>query len=171
MRRLKTTAGLAVGLLAASAAAQADKVGVVDMNQLMQNAPQAEAARAAIEEAFGPAQQEMQQKRREYQELAEQLERDGLVMDESEQQEMRERMGQLEQELRQMDQQFGQQLGQQRQRVLARLQQLIAEEVQVVAEEEGYDVVVGQGVLYARDTVDLTDQVMERLEERGSDDS
>lgn len=147
-------------------AVHAQGVAVVDTQYLIANAPQAESLDQQLQDAFGPAQQEMQAKQQEYRDLAEELQRDELVMGEEERAEKEERLAGLEQEIRQMQQQLQQQFGQRRQQALGQLQQLIAEEAQAVAESEGYDVVVGQGVLYATDSVDLTDRVLERLEQR-----
>lgn len=166
MRRIIAPFAVALLLALPAAPALADGVAVVDVSYLIDNSPQSEAAGQALEESFGPAQQEMRSKQQEYQELAETLERDALVMDEQEQQEIEERLQQLEQEMRQMEQQFQQQLGMEREQAVSRIQRIIAEIVDEIAQEEGYDVVVGQGVLYARDSVDLTERVLARMRER-----
>lgn len=149
---------------------QAQNVGVVDLQYLMQNAPQAERLDQQLQQNFGPAQEEMQAKQEEYEELTEELERDELVMDEDEREEKEEELAGLEAELEQMQQQMQQQFGQQRQEAYGQMQQLVAEEAEALAEEEGFDVVVGQGVLYASDAVNLTDRVLERLERRAESD-
>ena len=163
-RMILPFAVLALALLPVTAAAE--RVAVVDVNYLMEHAPQARAAGQQIQQALGPAQQEMQEKQQEYQELAEELERDELVMGEDEREQIQARMAELEQELQQMQQQLQQQVGQQRQQAMGQIQELISGIVAEIAEEEGYEVVVGQGVLYASDGVDLTDRVLQRLEER-----
>ncbi len=164
MRRI--TLALALPLVLTAMSASADKVGVVDMAYLFQHAPQAEAADRQLQQAIGPARQQMQEKQEEYEELAEQLERDSLVMDEQEQEELEARMQEIQREIQQMEHQFQQQLGQQQDRAMAEIQQLIAEVSEEVAAEQGFDLVVGQGVLYAADEVNLTDRVLERLRER-----
>ncbi len=43
--------------------------------------------------------------------------------------------------------------------------------VEALAEDEGYDLVVGQGALYASDAVNLTERVLERMEANYDGDS
>lgn len=153
-------------LLTAGMNAHAGDVGVVDMGYLINNAPQAEAASRELEESFGPEQRRMQEKQQEYQELVEQLEKDELVMEEQERQETRQRLQELQQEMQQMEQRFREELGAEREQAFGRIQQLVAEIVDEMAEEEGFDVVVTQGVLYASESANLTDRVLERMEQR-----
>lgn len=169
MRKIIISCAFIPLLLLPAVAAHAEKVGVVDMNYLMERAPQAEAAGQQLQQAFGPAQEEMQAKQQEFQELAEKLERDSLVMDESERQETEQRMRELQQEMQQMQQQFQQQLSQQQEQAYGQIQQLIAEVAEDIATEEGIDVVVGQGVLYASDSANLTERVLDRLEARAEE--
>lgn len=169
MRRMISSIALAGALMLPALGVQAAGVAVVDVPYIIDNSPQAEAASRQLQEDFGPVQQRMQQMQQEYQEIAESLERDALVMDEQEQAQAEQRLQELEQEMRQMEQQFQQQLGVEQEQAFSRIQQIIAEIVNEIADEEGYDVVVGQGVLYARDSVDLTDRVLERMRERFED--
>jgi outer membrane protein len=169
VRSIITLCILAGALLLPAANAHASGVAVVDVPYIIDNSPQAEAASRQLQQNFGPVQQQMQSKQQEYQEIAESLERDALVMDEQEQAEAQQRLQELEQEIRQMEQQFQQQLGMEQEQAFSRIQEIVREIVNELADEGGYDVVVGQGVLYARDSVDLTDRVLERMRERFED--
>lgn len=166
MRKLTINLFFMLALLGTMPIAHADGVAVVDVAYLIDNAPQAQAASRDIEEEFGPAQQRMQEKQQEYQELAEKLQRDGLVMDEQEQQQTQQRLQELEQEIRQMEQQFREELGVEREQAFSGIQEIIAEIVGEIAEEEDLDVVVAQGVLYSSDRADLTERVLQRMEAR-----
>ncbi|MGH8555286.1 MAG: OmpH family outer membrane protein [Gammaproteobacteria bacterium] len=39
----------------------------------------------------------------------------------------------------------------------------MVEAIQILAKEEGFDVIVGEGVIYANERVDVTSKVVERL--------
>ena len=51
------------------------------------------------------------------------------------------------------------------------VRQSVMAAVETLAEEEGYDLVVGQGALYASDAVNLTERVLDRMEANYDGDS
>ncbi|SVD75066.1 uncharacterized protein METZ01_LOCUS427920, partial [marine metagenome] len=60
------------------------KVGVVNVQQLMQQAPQARVVMETLEEEFSPRDREISAKATEFQELQERVQRDLAVMGETE---------------------------------------------------------------------------------------
>ena len=68
----------------ATAIAQEVKIGVVNIAQLMEQAPQARVAMEALDEEFKPRQREIIATQTEYQELTEKVQRDLAVMGETE---------------------------------------------------------------------------------------
>ena len=49
---------------------------------------------------------------------------------------------------------------------LGKLQKSLMEEVQSFARSQRYDLIVGEGVLFASDTIDVTSQVLAGLQSR-----
>jgi outer membrane protein len=166
LRKLLVTMILLFGLVPAAVAAEATNVGYVDLQYLIDNSPQAKAATQELEQQFGPQQEELRQKQQEFQQLQERMQKDGLVLSESEREEMEQRMRELKRDLQRGQEAFREELNIQRNNALSEVREAVLQAVRNLAEEEGYDLVVGQGVLHASDAVNLTERVLERMQER-----
>ncbi|MEX0606903.1 MAG: OmpH family outer membrane protein [Halofilum sp. (in: g-proteobacteria)] len=165
MRKILTTFLLLVAVLPALAFAQTQtQIAFVDVGYLVDSSPQAQAASEQLQEKFGPAQEQLQQKQQEFQGLREQLEKDSLVMSEEEREEDQQRLQQLGREIQSGEKSFRDALNNERNQALQGVREDVLSAVERVAEEAGYDLVVGQGTVYASDAVDITSQVLERME-------
>lgn len=149
----------------AATAAEAPKIGYVDIPYLIDNSPQAEAASADLEKQFGPKQQQLQSKQQEFQQIQQKLQKDGLVMEEAERRQLEQRLQELKREIQRSQQAFQEELNIQRNSAFKSVRQSVMQAVQNLAKDEGYDLIVGQGALYASDAVNLTDRVLERMKE------
>jgi outer membrane protein len=160
-------AGILMGALifVASASAQVEglKVGVVSVNQLLEQAPQFRAAMQALQEEFAPRQRELVALQRSMQEKQETYERDGAIMAEA------ERLN-LEREIRDGQRDFAREQGDMNEDAnirqneeLSSLQRSLLQEVQNFARTAGYDLVVADA-MYFSSAIDITDDVLEALE-------
>lgn len=166
MFKITRTMLLLLVALPLAAVAQDQRIAYVDVSYLIDSSPQARAASRQLEQAFGPRQQEVRSKREEYMELAQRLEQEGLVMSDDEREGIEVRLQQLEREITRTEQAFREELNLERSTAFEGVQRAVMEAVSEVAEAEGYDLVIGQGVLYANDAVDLTSRVLENMEEK-----
>ncbi len=64
------------------------------------------------------------------------------------------------------EEEFGEDFNLRRNEVLGQLQKSLMEEVQSFARSQSYDLIVGEGVLFASDSVDVTAQILSGLESR-----
>lgn len=166
MRKILSIFVLLAAVLPVAALAQSSRIGYVDVPYLIDNSPQARDASGQLEEEFGKAQQQLQQDQQEYQSLQEKLQKDGLVMSDSERQEIEQRMRELKREIQRNEEAFREELNIQRNDAFKRVREAVMQAVENLAKEEGYDLIVGQGALYASDAVDLTERVLERMKQR-----
>lgn len=166
MRNLLVTMILIFGMVPAALAAEASSVGYVDIQYLIDNSPQAQAATEDLEQRFGPQQEELRQKQQEFQRLQERMQKDGLVLSESEREEMEQRMRELKRDLQRGQEAFREELNIQRNSALSEVREAVLQAVRDLAENEGYDLIVGQGVLHASDAVNLTERVLERMKDQ-----
>lgn len=166
MRKILSIFVLLAGILPAAALAQSSRIGYVDVPYLIDNSPQAREASGKLEEEFGKVQQQLQRDQQEYQGLQERMQKDGLVMSESERQEIEQRMRELKREIQISEESFREELNIQRNEAFKQVRDAVMQAVENLAEEEGYDLVVGQGALYASDAVNLTERVLERMKQR-----
>ena len=163
--RKKVTCLLFIAALLPGIAFAESKIGYVNVPYLIDNSPQAKAASGELEEQFGPKQQQLQQKQPEFQQLQQKLQKDGLVMSEEERVEAQNRLNEMKREIQRMQEAFREDLNIERNNAFKGVRQSVMAAVEALAQDEGYDLVVGQGALYASDAVNLTERVLDRMEE------
>ncbi len=162
---VKAVATLAlVFSLSISAQAQEVKIGVVNIPQLMEQAPQARVAMEALDEEFKPRQREILAVQTQFQELSEKVQRDLAVMGETERRNAEKELRDLQREVTRLQNEFREDLNLRRNEELGTLQRSLLKEVQDYAQAAGYDVVVGDGVLYASAAVNITENVLRAME-------
>jgi outer membrane protein len=146
------------------ASAQELKIGVVNIPLLMDRAPQTKAAMDALEEEFAPRQREFAARAKELEELTAKLQRDAAVMGETERRNADTQLRDLRREVTRLQTEFQEDLNLRQNEELGNLQRSILAEVQLYAQTQGFDLVVGDGVLYASTTVNITDEVLRAIE-------
>lgn len=162
---LKAMVAIALlGAMALPAAAQELKIGVVSLPALIERAPQTKAAMDALQEEFAPRQREFQAKQKEYEEKAEKAQKDIAVMGETERRNIEKDLRDLQRELTRLQNEFQEDLNLRQNEEYGLLQRAMLKEVQDFAQEQGYDLIVGDGVLYVNSAVNITDDVLRAVE-------
>ena len=146
------------------AVAQEVKIGVVNVPVLMEQAPQARVAMAALEEEFQPRQRVILAKQTEFKELSDRVQRDIAVMGETERRNAEKELRDLQREVTRLQTEFQEDLNLRRNEELGSLQRSLLKEVQDYAQAAGFDLVVGDGVLYASTAVNITENVLRAVE-------
>jgi outer membrane protein len=150
--------------LGVSVQAQELKIGVVNIPVLLEQAPQARLAMTALDEEFKPRQREIIAKQTELQALTEKVQRDLAVMGETERRNAEKDLRDLQREVTRLQTEFREDLNLRRNEELGNLQRSLLKEVQDYAQASGYDLVVGDGVLFASTTVNITENVLRAME-------
>ena len=140
------------------------KVGFVNVAIVLGQAPQAAAARARIEQEFAPRDRELLARQQQIRTLEDQLVKNAAVLSASERERQESELRQLKRELRRSQDEFREDLNLRRSQELSALQRMVTEIIQTMARREEYDLVVAEGVIFASDKVDITKQVIERLQ-------
>ncbi len=163
--RILACIGLAGALLAWSVPADAAdfKVGFVNVAVVLDQAPQAVEARARIEREFAPRDSELLAQQQEIVTLESSLVKNAAVLSASERERQESDLRQLKRELRRSQDEFREDLNLRRSQELSALQRMVTEVIQAMARQEGYDLIMAEGVIFAGDRVDVTKQVIERL--------
>ncbi len=155
---------LSVIVISGTATAQELKIGVVNVPVLMDRAPQAKLAMDALQEEFAPRQREILARQKEYEDLGEKVQRDVAVMGETERRNAENDLRNLQREVTRLQNEFREDLNLRRNEELGNLQRALLEEVQSYAKSAGFDLVVGDGVLFASPTVNITENVLRAME-------
>jgi outer membrane protein len=160
---------LAVALIAPVGVAHAElKVGVVNVARLLEEAPQAKSAMQALQDEFAPRQREIVEQQKDLRAKQEKLQRDAAVMAENERRNVERDLREGERELSRKQSEYLEDLNLRRNEELGKLQRSLLQEVQNFARSGNYDLVVGDGVLFARDSIDITAQVLAALQKAGN---
>ena len=146
------------------ASAQELKIGVVNIQALMEQAPQTKSAMDALQEEFAPRQREFLATQKEFEDLQAKAQKDVAVMGETERRNVEKELRDLQREVTRLQNEFREDLNLRQNEELGILQRSLLKEVQDFAVQEGYDLVVGDGVLYASSAVNITDSVLQALE-------
>lgn len=157
-------AALLIGFWSVPAAAQDLKIGVVNVPVLMEQAPQAKVAMDALQEEFAPRQRNILAKQKELEDLNTKVQRDLAVMGETERRNAEMELRDLQRDVQRLQNEFREDLNLRRNEELGNLQRSLLKEVQDYAETENFDLVVGDGVLYASSAVNITEQVLRAME-------
>lgn len=153
-----------VAAFAVSANAQELKIGVVNVPVLMERAPQAKVAMDSLQEEFAPRQREILAKQKEFEDLSQKVQRDVDVMGETERRNAENDLRNMQREVTRLQTEFREDLNLRRNEELGILQRALLAEVQNYAQTAGFDLVVGDGVLYASSAVNITENVLRAME-------
>ena len=172
----RSLAGLLL-LASAVVSAQVDTdmaIGYVNPGRVSDEAPQADAARQRLQEEFAPRDEEIIELQESLRALEDRLASERMSLDSDAEQALRRRIVNQRRQIQRQQEIFREDFNLRRNEALGDLQQRILRVVERFAEEQGYDLVVSDGVVFASETVNITDRIIERLErqyeQRGDDE-
>lgn len=150
-------------VFAASSALAADtKIGFVNTERLLREAPLSVSAQKKLEREFAARDQELQKLAKQARDLQAQLDKDGVTMSDSERKNKERDLGNLNRELQRQGREFREDLNLRRNEELGQIQERARKAIQDIARAEKYDLIVEQAV-YFDPKIDITDRVMKSL--------
>ena len=156
-----------LALFAFGSATAADyKIGVVNAVRVLEAAPQSEVAKKKLEKEFGPRDKDLLNAQKELKSLEDRLEKDGAIMSESERSRVQRDILNQKRELKRGTEEFREDINFRRNEEFSKIQRMIVEAIQAVGKEQKFDLVLGEGVIFASDKIDLTNTVIERLKKQ-----
>ncbi len=153
-------------LLAVPAGAADINVGVVNVARLLAEAPQAKSSMQALQDEFAPRLRGLRDMENEFKTSAEKMQRDAAVMGDTERRDAERTLRDKQRDLARRQEEYLEDFNIRRNEELGKLQKSLMEEVQAFARSQSYDLIVGEGVLFASESVDVTSQVLANLESR-----
>lgn len=164
MLSLRTLGATLLALTLIAPAAQAEfKAGFVNTAKLLEEAPQAKDAVAQMEKDFAPREKEMIALQQQVLEVQERLDRDGAIMAAAEREKLERELLSRKRDLKRAQDEFTEDLNIRRNDELTKLQRKLYETIVQLAKDEKFDVIFGDGVVYASDRIDITPMVLKRL--------
>jgi outer membrane protein len=149
--------------LAMSVHAAELKVGYVQVDKILQEAPQTIESGKKLEREFSPRSQELERMSKQIKDLEAALDKDGLTISESDRRNKERDVQNIKIEFQRKQRELREDINLRKNEELGSLQDRINKAVQSVSEAEGYDLVVYSGVAYASKKIDITDKVLKLL--------
>jgi len=151
-------------LLAAPVAVAADlKVGYVNYQKLLEDSPQAKAASSALETEFAPRQRDLQAQGKTLKDKEDKLQREAAVMSEADRGKIERELRDGQRDLSRRAQELQEDFNLRRNEELGKITRSLLAEVQTYAKANGYNLVLSDGVLWAGEGIDITNQVVAAL--------
>ena len=139
------------------------KVGYVQVDKILQEAPQTAESGKKLEREFNPRTQELDRMAKQIKDLESALDKEGLTLSEAERRNKERDVQNIKIEFQRKQRELREDINLRKNEELGSLQDRINKAVQSVSEAEGYDLVVYSGVAYASKKIDITDKVLKLL--------
>ncbi len=154
---------LAWSVVLAEAEQHAAKVGVVNVNLLIEQAPQAKAASKRLEQEFAPQQKQLQQLVQKLEKLRKAYQKNKLALS-AEQAAAKEReIALLTREIQRRRADIQELVNLRRNEELAKLQALINQAIREIGRKEHYDLILYDGIAFSSPRIDLTQKILAYL--------
>ncbi len=155
---LVLTTTLSVSLQAAEL-----KVGYVQVDKILQEAPQTAESGKKLEREFSPRSQELERTQKQIRDIETALDKDGVTLSETDRRNKERDVSNLKIEFQRKQRELREDINLRKNEELTSLQDRINKAVQTVSETDGYDLVIYGGVAYASKKIDITDKVLKML--------
>jgi outer membrane protein len=148
--------GFSAGVLAEN------KIGFVNSQKILNDAPQAARAKKKIEKDFEKRDQDLQRIAKQLQGMQENLDKNAVTMGESERRTKEREFGDLNRDFQRKQREFREDLSQRQNEEMAAIFERVNKIIKQIAEAEKYDVIFQEAV-YANPRIDITDKVIKAL--------
>ena len=156
---------LVVGLFsfAINASSAELKIGYVQVDKILQEAPQTAESGKKLEKEFAPRSQELERMQKQIKDIETSIDKDALTMAEADRKNKERDASNLKIDFQRKQRELREDVNLRKNEELGALQDKINKAVTAVSESEGHDLVVYGGVAYANKKIDITDKVLKSL--------
>src|ERR1700692_518627 len=153
---------LCLGFVSGQASAEV-KMGVVNFQKLLEDAPQTKTAMQALENEFAPRRRELLTMQNDLKARDEKLQKEGAVMSEADRAKAEKALRDQQREFSRKAGEFQDDASTRRNEEIGKVQRYLVPEIQGYASAQGYDLVLADGVLFAKGPLDITANVLALL--------
>ena len=139
------------------------KIGYVQVDRLLKEAPQTAESGKKLEREFSPRSLELDKMKKQISGIEESFEKEGSGLSSVERRSKQRQATNLKIEFQRKQRELREDINIRKNEELAVLQDRINDAVKSVSESEGYDLVMYSGVAYASNKIDLTGKVLKLL--------
>jgi len=153
------------GFLAAGQASAEIKIGYVNFNKLLEDAPQSKTAMQTLENEFGPRRRELMTLQNELKAKEDKLQKEGAVMSESDRNNAEKTFRDGQREFSRRYGEFQDDVNTRKNEEIGKVQRYLVGEIQNYANAQGFDLVLGD-VFFAKQPLDITAAVLAVLQSK-----
>jgi outer membrane protein len=139
------------------------KIGYVQVDKILQEAPQTAESGKKLEKEFAPRSQELERMQKQIKDIETSIDKDALTMSEADRKNKERDASNLKIDFQRKQRELREDVNLRKNEELGALQDRINKAVTAVSEAEAYDLVVYGGVAYANKKIDITDKVLKSL--------
>ncbi len=139
------------------------KIGFVNGTRLVEESPQAQAAAERIKKEFDPRQQDILTAQKQLRDREERFLKDSSFMSASEKQNKEREIVSAQRELRLKETELREDFTIRRNQEMAKVWEVLRDTIQTYGKDEGFDLILFEGVSYASADVDVTDDILKHL--------
>jgi outer membrane protein len=154
------------GLMVSQQASAEIKIGYVDFQKLMAEAPQVKSAMQALQNEFGPRQRELVAMQNDLKARDEKLAKEGAIMAEADRAKAEKALRDQQREFSRKGGEFQDDLSTRKNEEIGKVQRYLLEEIRTYSGAQGFDLVLGEGVFYNKPQLDITAQVLDVLKSK-----
>jgi outer membrane protein len=153
--------GLCLCLALVSGQASAEiKIGVVNFQKLLEDAPQTKTAMQALENEFAPRRRELLTMQNELKARDEKLQKEGAVMSEADRAKAEKALRDGQREFSRKAGEFQDDASTRRNEEIGKVQRYLVSEIAGYGSAQGFDLVLGEGVFFSKGPLDITANVL-----------
>lgn len=141
------------------------RIAVVDPNRVVEQSPQYEAARDALQSEIEERERDLREQQEQIASLQRKLEKDGALMSESEIQRLQNDIRSRTRRLKYARDEFQEDFALRQNELRTKLGRQVQEVVVALAKEQKIDLIISDGLVYSNPRIDISDLVIERLKE------
>jgi len=148
------------GLMVSAQASAEIKIGYVNFQKLLEEAPQTKSAMQGLENEFAPRRRELLTMQNDMKARDEKFQKEGAVMSEADRSKTEKALRDEQREFSRKAGEFQDDASTRRNEEIGKVQRYLVTEIQAYATAQGFDLVLGEGVFYAKGPLDVTANVL-----------
>ncbi len=147
-------------------AEEALNIGAVQVLKVLEQSPQYQAAGKALDKEFEARSKTLIAEQKKIKGLEDKLSKDRAIMSEAEVGKLERDVLNKKRDLKRDQDEFREDINFRRNEELAKIQKIVFEAVQKVSKDNGYDIVLSEGVVFASAKADMTQLVIDVLNKK-----
>ena len=139
------------------------KIGIVDVNKILKEAPQTISANKKLEKEFGSRTEKLKAKIQALQGDEKKYQKEALTLSDDQKDKTEKSLQQRRIEIQRLERELREDMDLRRREEIGDLQEKINQTIDKIAADEKYDLILYNGIAFASENVDITRQIIKSL--------